>query len=281
MNQKTKRGLIFAGVLVGLLLLLALCVADSKYNFELTEYKISSDRLPEEFSGFRIVQISDLHGSRFGAENRRLVEAVIAQKPDLIALTGDLITTGADLPAVEELLRGIAGIAPAYFVCGNHEWASGCVDELTAMMERYGVRYLSNEYEPLSRGRARIIVAGAEDPNGRADMPKPDEFIAQLRQEYPGDFVLMLGHRNFWVQQYPALPVDLILSGHAHGGIVRMPFVGGLLDVQHRLGAQYEKGLYASGSYVMAVSRGLGNSIIVPRLFNRPELVTIVLESAQ
>ncbi len=281
MNQKTKRGLIFAGVLVGLLLLLALCVADSKYNFELTEYKISSDRLPEEFSGFRIVQISDLHGSRFGAENRRLVEAVIAQKPDLIALTGDLITTGADLPAVEELLRGIAGIAPAYFVCGNHEWASGCVDELTAMMERYGVRYLSNEYEPLSRGRARIIVAGAEDPNGRADMPKPDEFIAQLRQEYPEDFVLMLGHRNFWVQQYPALPVDLILSGHAHGGIVRMPFVGGLLDVQHRLGAQYEKGLYASGSYVMAVSRGLGNSIIVPRLFNRPELVTIVLESAQ
>lgn len=281
MNQKTKRGLIFAGVLVGLLLLLALCVADSKYNFELTEYKISSDRLPEEFSGFRIVQISDLHGSRFGAENRRLVEAVIAQKPDLIALTGDLITTGADLPAVEELLRGIAGIAPAYFVCGNHEWASGCVDELTAMMERYGVRYLSNEYEPLSRGRARIIVAGAEDPNGRADMPKPDEFIAQLRQEYPEDFVLMLGHRNFWVQQYPALPVDLILSGHAHGGIVRMPFVGGLLDVQHRLGAQYEKGLYTSGSYVMAVSRGLGNSIIVPRLFNRPELVTIVLESAQ
>lgn len=281
MNQKTKRGLIFAGVLMGLLLLLALCVADSKYNFELTEYKISSDKLPEEFSGFRIVQISDLHGSRFGAENRRLVEAVIAQKPDLIALTGDLITTGADLPAVEELLRGIAGIAPAYFVCGNHEWASGCVDELTAMMERYGVRYLSNEYEPLSRGRARIIVAGAEDPNGRADMPKPDEFIAQLRQEYPEDFVLMLGHRNFWVQQYPALPVDLILSGHAHGGIVRMPFVGGLLDVQHRLGAQYEKGLYASGSYVMAVSRGLGNSIIVPRLFNRPELVTIVLESAQ
>lgn len=281
MNQKTKRGLIFAGVLVGLLLLLALCVADSKYNFELTEYKISSDRLPEEFSGFRIVQISDLHGSRFGAENRRLVEAVIAQKPDLIALTGDLITTGADLPAVEELLRGIAGIAPAYFVCGNHEWASGCVSELAAMMDRYGVRYLSNEYEPLSRGRAQIIVAGAEDPNGRADMPKPDEFIAQLRQEYPEDFVLMLGHRNFWVQQYPALPVDLILSGHAHGGIVRMPFVGGLLDVQHRLGAQYEKGLYASGSYVMAVSRGLGNSIIVPRLFNRPELVTIVLESAQ
>ena len=111
-------------------------------------------------------------------------------------------------------------------------------------------------------------------------MPKPDEFIEGLRREFPEDFVLMLGHRNFWVQQYPELPVELILSGHAHGGIVRLPLIGGLFDVQHRLGAQYEKGLYKSGSYVMAVSRGLGNSIIVPRLFNRPELVTIVLESA-
>lgn len=281
MNQKTKRGLIIAGVLIGLLLLLALCVADSRYNFEVTEYKISSDKLPEEFSGFRIVQISDLHGSRFGSENRRLAEAVIAQKPDLIALTGDMITTGADLPAVEELLQSIEGAAPAYFVCGNHEWANSCVEALRALMERYGVRCLSNEYEPLERGGSRIIVAGAEDPNGRADMLKPDEFIDGLRREYPEDFVLMLGHRNFWVQQYPQLPVELILSGHAHGGIVRLPFIGGLLDVQHRLGAQYEKGLYESGSYIMAVSRGLGNSIIVPRLFNRPELVTIVLKSAE
>ncbi len=280
MLKKHKRSLIIAGVLVGLLLLLALCVADSKYNFELTEYKISSDRLPEEFSPFRIVQISDLHGSRFGSENRRLIDAIIAQEPDLIALTGDLITTEADLPAVEELLRGIEGIAPTYFVCGNHEWASHCVGELTALMERCGVKCLSNEYEPLERGGSRIIIAGAEDPNGRADMPKPDEFIEGLRREFPEDFVLMLGHRNFWVQQYPELPVELILSGHAHGGIVRLPLIGGLFDVQHRLGAQYEKGLYKSGSYVMAVSRGLGNSIIVPRLFNRPELVTIVLESA-
>lgn len=280
MIRKHRRGLSILAVLMGLLILLALSLVDSKYNFELTEYKISSDKLPEELSRFRIVQISDLHGSRFGAENSRLVDAVLAQKPDLIALTGDLITTEADLPAVEELLRGIAGAAPTYFVCGNHEWASGCVDEIRAMMERWGVRCLSNDCEPLERGGARIIVAGAEDPNGRADMPKPDEFIEGLRREYPDDFVLLLGHRNFWVQQYPDLPAELILSGHAHGGIVRLPFIGGLLDVQHRLGAEYENGLYASGSYVMVVSRGLGNSIIVPRLFNRPELVTIVLESA-
>ena len=259
--------------------MLLLSAAYSKYDLQPSEYTVTSAMLPAEFDGFRIVQLSDLHGARFGKENSRLVSAVLGQKPDLIALTGDLVTTEADLPAVEELLKGISGAAPAYFVCGNHEWASDCAEKIWALMEKYGVRCLSNRYEPLVLGGGRIIVAGAEDPNGRADMPKPDEFIAGLRREYPEDFILLLGHRNYWVQQYPSLPVQLILSGHAHGGIVRLPLIGGLLDVHHRLGAQYETGLYKSGSYVMVVSRGLGNSIIVPRLFNPPELVTVVLKS--
>lgn len=259
--------------------MLLLSAAYSKYELRLSEYTVTSAALPAELDGFRVVQISDLHGARFGEENSRLISAVLSQKPDLIALTGDLVTTEADLPNLEELLKGISGAAPAYFVCGNHEWASGCADEVMALMEKYGVHCLSNQYEVLELGGGRIIVAGAEDPNGRADMPKPDQFIAVLRQEYPEDFVLLLGHRNYWVQQYPKLPVQLILSGHAHGGIVRLPLVGGLLDVHHRLGAQYEAGLYKSGGYVMAVSRGLGNSIAVPRLFNPPELVTVVLKS--
>lgn len=279
MIQITKRGRRIAAGLIAAVLLLLLAAADSKYNLQLSKHTISSSVLPPELDGFRIVQLSDLHGARFGEENGRLIAAVLAEKPDLIALTGDFITTKADLPAVEELLKGISGAAPTYFVCGNHEWASGRVQQVQTLMERYGVHCLSNEYEPLEIGGARIIVAGAEDPNGRADMPKPDQFIDGLRREYAEDFVLLLGHRNYWVQQYPSLPVQLILSGHAHGGIVRLPFIGGLLDVHHRLGAQYETGLYESGDYTMVVSRGLGNSISVPRLFNRPELVTIVLKS--
>ena len=261
------------------LLLLLLSAAYSKHHIQLSEYTVTSAALPAELDGFRVVQLSDLHGARFGEENSRLVSAVLSQKPDLIALTGDFVTTEADLPAVEELLKGISGAAPTYFVCGNHEWASGCADEVRALMEKYGVGCLSNQYEALEAGGGRMIVAGAEDPNGRADMPKPDQFIAGLRREYPEDFVLLLGHRNYWVQQYPSLPVQLILSGHAHGGVVRLPLVGGLLDVHHRLGAQYEAGQYKSGDYVMVVSRGLGNSIIVPRLFNPPELVSIVIKS--
>ena len=93
--------------------------------------------------------------------------------------------------------------------------------------------------------------------------------------------MLWLGHRNFWVKKYPELPVDLILSGHAHGGVIRLPGIGGLLNNSHSFGAEYEAGVYAGERFKMVVSRGLGNSVPVPRLFNRPELVTVVLKSAQ
>ena len=112
-------------------------------------------------------------------------------------------------------------------------------------------------------------------------MIKPDALAEQLRQEYPEEFVLWLGHRNYWAEKYPSLPVDLILSGHAHGGIVRLPGIGGLLNVNHSFGAEYESGVYQGERFQVVVSRGLGNSIPVPRFLNRPELVKIILHCGQ
>lgn len=152
---------------------------------------------------------------------------------------------------------------------------------LRELLDSYGVVRLENQYLPVLRDGAQIIVAGAEDPNGRADMIRPDALAEQLRQEYPGEFVLWLGHRNYWVERYPSLPVDLILSGHAHGGIVRLPGIGGLLNVNHSFGAEYESGVYPGERFQMLVSRGLGNSIPVPRFLNRPELVKIILHCGQ
>lgn len=267
----------FCGVL--LLALAAGLVADSKYHLQLTKYDLSFRTLPAAFDGFRIVQLSDLHGAMFGQENSQLIRLVREQDPDLIALTGDLISSAGDLDAVKALLRGLKGVAPICFVNGNHEWASGARRELDELLARYGVIRLENRYLPLERRGERIVLAGAEDPNGWADMPKPDEVAAALRQEYPEEFVLWLGHRNDWTEKYPELPVDLILSGHAHGGVVRLPLLGGLFGTEHRLFADHESGVYESGSYRMTVSRGLGNSVAVPRLFNRPEVVLIILHS--
>lgn len=151
------------------------------------------------------------------------------------------------------------------------------MDKVRELALSHGAHFLSNSYETLYCGSSRIIVCGAEDKNGRADMETPPELAARLRGEYPDDFVLWLYHRNDTLTGFPGLPVDLVLSGHAHGGIVRLPFIGGLLDVHRRLGAEYEKGVYEEGSTVMIVSRGLGNSIVVPRFLNRPELVCVTL----
>ena len=175
------------------------------------------------------------------------------------------------------LLSGIEGLAPTYYVNGNHEWADGCVEEIEALMENRGVICLSNEIELLYRGEDSIAIVGAEDPNGRADMIKPWGLSLRLGELYSDHFSLWLAHRNDYVKMYNDIGTDLILCGHGHGGIIRLPFVGGLLNVNRSIGAEYESGVYFSGHYRMVVSRGLGNSISIPRLFNRPEVVTVTL----
>ena len=259
----------------------ALAALDSRYRMEKTVYTLPFARLPAAFDGFRVVQLSDLHGSMFGRENRRLARAVQEQRPDLIALTGDFAGVRTELKATEALLRQIQELAPVYYVSGNHEWIKGSIWPMRQLLRRYGVHSLENGFEILEKDGAQIVIAGVEDPQAWTEQTKPETLAARIRREHPDAFVLWLGHRNFWVKEHPALPVDLILSGHAHGGVVRLPGIGGLLNNDHGLGAEYEAGLYAGESFRMLVSRGLGNSVPGPRLFNRPELVTIVLKSEQ
>lgn len=276
-----KKKTLFVCAALALVLTGAGLVLDSRCGLQVTEYNLYFDSLPAQFEGCCIVQLSDLHGSSFGRDNSRLAALVREQEPDLIALTGDFVEDESQLAATRGLLEGISGCAPIYWVNGNHEWVKGVLPALRELLDSCGVVRLENGYLPLSRGGAQIVVAGAEDPNGYADMIKPDALAEKLREEYPEDFVLWLGHRNYWAEKYPDLPVDLILSGHAHGGIVRLPGIGGLLNVNHSLGAEYESGVYQGETFKMVVSRGLGNSIPVPRFLNRPEVVKIILHCGQ
>lgn len=283
--MKKERAGRLAGLVCGaavLTLAVSAALLDSRYDLQLTKYELFFADLPPEFDGFRIVQLSDLHGMSFRAGNAGLTEQVLAQRPDIIVMTGDMAGKGGDTSALEPLVRALEGGAPVFFVNGNHEWSGGKRREATVrLLESGDVRLLSNVYETFEFNGSRIVIAGAEDPNGPADMVSPSELAARLRAEYPDDFVLWLAHRNYWVERYPKLPVDLILCGHAHGGIIRLPGIGGLLNINHSFGAEYESGVYYSGDYAMEVSRGLGNSVAIPRLFNRPELVTVILRSGQ
>ena len=276
--KKPKRALRRALLLV---LTAAALSADSRWYLQLTEYSLRFRSLPPALDGYRIVLLSDLHGARFGPENRRLAEAVLAQQPDLIALTGDFAAGSEQLGATDELLRQLQGAAPMAWVSGNHDWAGGSLPALRRLLDQHGVLRMENRYLPMLWNGARLILAGVEDPNGPADMIRPDELAAQLRTEYPDDFVLWLAHRNDWLLRYPSLPVDLILCGHAHGGIIRLPLIGGLISTSRRLGAEYECGVYHGERFAMLVSRGLGSSSLIPRLFNRPEIAVITLHSGR
>lgn len=264
-----------------LVLTAAALTADSRWHLQTSRYELSFPSLPPALDGYRIVQLSDLHGAVFGRGNERLARAVIAQQPDLIALTGDFTDDASQLEATESLLRRLHGVCPIAWVSGNHDWAGGALPSLRRLLDRFGVLRMENRFLPLSWKGERLILAGVEDPNGPADMIRPAALAEALRAEYPDDFVLWLAHRNHWRQDEPELPVDLILCGHAHGGVIRLPFVGGLIGTGRRLGATDECGLYRGERFLMLVSRGLGSSSPVPRLFNRPEIVVVTLHSGR
>ncbi|MBE6914782.1 MAG: metallophosphoesterase [Ruminococcaceae bacterium] len=265
---------------IAAVLLLSLLMADSALRPVVTHYAPVSDALPAAFDGFRIVQLSDVHGVSFGTDNARLLELTAQAEPDIIALTGDLADSRTDLKITEQLLCGLSAIAPVYYVSGNHEWSEGLIAPLCEMFERTGVSYLRNEFAVLSRDGAEIVLAGVEDPNGWRDMPRPDAVADEIRAQRPEDYVLLLAHRNDWTEQYPDLPVELILCGHAHGGLVRIPGVGGVFGTKRELFPEHTEGVFRSGSYSMVVSRGLGGGAPVPRVLNNPEIVCITLRCA-
>ena len=258
----------------------AFLIKDSRDDLEISRYAVKSQKLPESFDGFKIVQLSDLHGAEFGEDGMGLVEKVKELEPDMIALTGDFVTDEGDLAAVEKLAARLTELCPVYFVSGNHEFGSGLAVKVRNILERAGVKYLSNEYLTISRGEDGILLGGVEDPLAYADMLSPDELAQKMNDAAPDAFKILLGHRNYWMTEYPELPVDLIFCGHAHGGLIRIPGVGGLIGTDRRLFPDFDAGEYNNGRYTLIVSRGLGNSVSIPRIFNRPEIVCVELSSA-
>ena len=233
--------------------------------------------LPQGFDGCRLVVLGDLHSTWFGEKNETLLEAVRAQEPEYIFLVGDLLDAFRDLPQgyAGETAAGLTAIAPTYYVTGNHEWAVGDVPELKKTLEAQGVTVLSNQFVTLERNGDTAVLAGIDDPNGYADQKSPETLAEEVRAAYGDPFWMLLAHRNDRFPQYAAAGYGFVLSGHGHGGIVRLPFLGGLIGTNRRLFPQWTSGLYAQGDSVLFVSRGLGNNT-VPfqgfRIFNRPEL---------
>lgn len=247
-------------------------------SLQTAETALVSPALPPAFDGLRIVELADLHGRVFGRGSRRLLAAVRRAEPDLICIDGDLFDEHTDLAMLPPLLRGLCAIAPVYYVTGNHEWRVPGLRGILAQMRACGVTVLQDDWRVLRRGEDALIVAGTDDPCGPAERKTPAELIADIRAEAgEAAFLLLLTHRNDQLPQWSALGVQAVLAGHCHGGVVRLPFVGGLFGTDRRLFPAWDAGLYRQGETALYVSRGLGYTNVHFRLFNRPEVAVIVL----
>lgn len=246
----------------------------------------SSNHIPAAFSGFRIAQISDLHNAEFGKNNAELLKLLSESRPDIIVITGDLIDANhTDVRIALGFVQESVRIASTYYVTGNHEAASPQYDTLKAGIEAAGVIVLEDETVYIEQDGETISLLGLADPDFtiRGDMfdEIPAMVSTKLRNlvDDESGYAILLSHRPELFETYVDSGIDLVFSGHAHGGQFRLPFIGGLVAPNQGLFPKYDTGLYTDGGTSMVVSRGIGNSIIPFRFNNRPEIVLVELNA--
>lgn len=277
---KTKKKAIY--LLLGLFVFICFIYVQNNV-LVVTEYHISSEKVPKSFDEYTIVQLSDLHNKTFGKNQRRLVNKVQKTEPDLIVFTGDLVDAKKydEEPALT-LMKNLVKIAPVYYVNGNHEWWSGKFDELEQKLLDLGVHVMRNRTEELTIGNDRIRLIGIDDPaNTTREIEMTEENIVKALAEIEGTdvFHILLSHRAELFALYAEHPFDLVFTGHAHGGQFRIPFLGGMVAPNQGLMPPHTAGEHTLNGTKMIVNRGLGNSIIPLRLFNLPEVVVVTLQS--
>ncbi|MBE6763958.1 MAG: metallophosphoesterase [Ruminococcaceae bacterium] len=265
----------------------AAAVAASRENGELTigQYTVECEGLPAEFDGLRLVQLSDLHAATFGKHQKLLVDSVEAIAPELVLITGDLIdrrrtkTVKGMEPALT-LLTQLAERFPTVFVEGNHETMSPVGKHFCALAQRTGAHNITGRGMPVCKGNSRIVLLGIPDVSAFAYEEAPwRETMHTVHAPYADDFCIALSHRPHYFAEYEEEGLELVLSGHAHGGQVRLPPVGGLFAPEQGVFPKYTAGVHGEGDTKMVISRGLGNSGFPIRVGNRPEIVVITLKS--
>lgn len=279
-----KRIIMFA---VGVIIFLALVIWTIWSNKALEQniYTITSEKVPKAFDGYRIAHISDLHNAEMGETNEKLLAMLRDAQPDIIAITGDLIDSrNTDIEVALQFAEEAAKIAPCYYVTGNHEArVSECI-ALKEGLRKREIVVLEDERLEIERSGEIVALLGVDDPSFQTDYLFGDSITVmqsklQELMNNEDTFTILLSHRPELFETYTISGVDLVLSGHAHGGQFRLPFVGGLVAPNQGLFPKYDAGLYTNENTSMIVSRGIGNSLFPFRFNNRPEVVLIELET--
>lgn len=268
---------VFGVILILIAALIAWAAIDSR-NIDVTRFTVSG--APEAFSGFKIVQISDLHNAEFGTDNQKLIDILKSEAPDAIVITGDLIDARrTNTEIAESFARRCMEIADCYYVPGNHEARlGGTYDAFESALIADGVNVLRNGSVRIRKEMDAIRIIGVDDPAFAKASDAITNLDAALEALSSDDFTILLAHRPELIDEYSKWGIDLVLSGHAHGGQIRLPGIGGLYAPEQGFFPRYTSGNYTMGDTEMIVSRGIGNSAFPLRVNDRPEVVIVTLK---
>ena len=248
-----------------------------------TDVLVCSNGIPEAFDAYRIVQISDLHDAQIGENNEKLIAMTAETEPDCIVLTGDFVDSSRFHPERSlSVAESLVKIAPVYYVSGNHEAILPDEDyqALTDGMRALGVCVLEDESAELTRDGQSIRLIGLTDIGFHPGTleEKKDALRTALSALLPEDeFSVTLAHRPELMDVYTECGAPLVLSGHAHGGQIRLPGIGGLIAPGQGLFPKYTEGKYEENGTTLVVSRGIGNSVLPLRVNDRPQIVVVQL----
>ena len=273
--KRKKRSRVCTEAVIISLFIIYLIIGLCKNGLQTTHYVYRSSKLPKSFDGYKIVVISDLHQKKFGNHQKELLEQIKKQQPDIIVLTGDLVDHNHQkMESITDFIRGASGIAPVYFVSGNHECdrrAAYQYEYLRELMNQYGVKELNYDVCEIKKENEVIRLTGIPYCGKRIS-----ERLFYADESY---FNILLYHCSDAFDVISSFGYDIVLSGHTHGGIIRLPFVGGLLGNNRSFFPKYAGGVFCKNQSTLFSSRGLGDATI-PRFYNPPEIVVITLQCA-
>jgi len=261
-----------------LLLVLTLCIAAFYNGLTTRKFTINTDKFDPEKS-IRAVLISDLHSHIYGENQNKLISKIKKQNPDIILLAGDIADDEVPIDGTKLLLDGIKNIAPIFYVSGNHEYWSYNIKNIKQLIRSYGVTVLEYEYKEITINGIPVVIAGIDDPDWivyEDDRPgkSMDESFRELA--FKNQFKILVAHRPEQIELYKKFPFDLVVSGHTHGGQIRIPFLlNGLFSPNQGLFPKYAGGMYKHDGLTHIVSRGVSFDPLLPRVFNPPEIVVI------
>ncbi len=284
--MKNKKTLTIVISFIVLCLTLGTLIVYDNFKIDITEYNLENDNLPESFNELKIIHLSDLHNTEFGKDNEKLLRIIKEQEPDAVFVTGDTIDgfyTNIQIPV--NLFKEILKISDVYFIVGNHESRvnTNVHTEFIDALSEIGVIVLKDSSTYIEKDGERIQVIGLKDASDyKADYNndykvKITETIKNLDDE--NAFSILLSHHPELFPEYKNTDIDLVFSGHAHGGQFRLPFIGGIIAPEQGLFPEYDAGVFTENNTTMVISRGLGNSIIPVRINNSPEVVVVTIKT--